>query len=250
MIPKIIHYCWFSGDPFPIEIKLCMDTWKKVIPDYSFRIWRMEDALSLNCEYVNEALQCKKWAFAADVVRSYALYTEGGVYMDCDIILKRRFDEFMTGKFATFHECGINDYLEKVEEHVQGKEVPYGLQAAFMLGERNNFFCKSVLDYYYTHHFLDKDGSMNMRIAPCIYAEVAESLGFEYINKKQELNNGIIIYDSKFFAKTRRDQSKDSFGVHRISHSWKNFNEYPLPKRIEKRLKHFLRVCRYSLWHK
>lgn len=24
MIPKIIHLCWFSNDPFPVEIKVCL----------------------------------------------------------------------------------------------------------------------------------------------------------------------------------------------------------------------------------
>lgn len=25
MIPKIIHLCWFSNDPFPVEIKVCLE---------------------------------------------------------------------------------------------------------------------------------------------------------------------------------------------------------------------------------
>nr|DAO49701.1 MAG TPA: glycosyltransferase family protein [Caudoviricetes sp.] len=31
MIPKIIHLCWFSNDPFPVEIKVCLDTWKRIL---------------------------------------------------------------------------------------------------------------------------------------------------------------------------------------------------------------------------
>ncbi len=30
MIPKIIHFCWLSGDPYPEKIRKCMKTWKKV----------------------------------------------------------------------------------------------------------------------------------------------------------------------------------------------------------------------------
>lgn len=29
MIPKIIHFCWLSNDPYPKEIRQCMDSWKK-----------------------------------------------------------------------------------------------------------------------------------------------------------------------------------------------------------------------------
>ena len=36
MIPKIIHYCWLSNDPIPDDLKTCMDSWKKYLPDYEF----------------------------------------------------------------------------------------------------------------------------------------------------------------------------------------------------------------------
>lgn len=197
MIPKIIHYCWFSNESFPVEVKICLDTWKRVLPDYKLRIWNLDDALSLKCNFVNEALKCKKWAFAADVVRIYALYTEGGVYMDCDIFLKKRFDDFVCGDFATFCECPIDDFLIETERK-EGKEVPFGLQAAFMIGAKNNHFCKLILDYYYSHSFTRCNAKMDMRVAPYIYAEVAESLGFKYINKKQELSYDTFVFDSKF----------------------------------------------------
>ncbi|MDR0683072.1 MAG: glycosyl transferase, partial [Dysgonamonadaceae bacterium] len=39
MIPKIIHYCWLSGDPIPDDYKRCMATWKQKLPDYDFLLW-------------------------------------------------------------------------------------------------------------------------------------------------------------------------------------------------------------------
>ena len=41
MIPKIVHYCWFSGEPYPVEIQRCIDSWHKYLPDYEFRLWDM-----------------------------------------------------------------------------------------------------------------------------------------------------------------------------------------------------------------
>ena len=38
MIPKIIHLCWLSGDPFPKEIQKCIDSWKEHLPDYVFKM--------------------------------------------------------------------------------------------------------------------------------------------------------------------------------------------------------------------
>lgn len=81
MIPKTIHLCWFSTDPYPVEIKVCLNSWKQILPDYTIKLWTYKDAQAIGIPYVNEALSARKWAFAADVVRFYAVYTEGGVYM-------------------------------------------------------------------------------------------------------------------------------------------------------------------------
>lgn len=80
MIPKIIHLCWFSNDPFPVEIKVCLDTWKRILPDFQVKHWTYQDAKAIGCRFINEALEAKKWAFAADAVRFYAIYNEGGIY--------------------------------------------------------------------------------------------------------------------------------------------------------------------------
>ena len=74
--------------------------------DYTIKRWTYEDAAAMNCAFVNEALAERKWTYAADVIRFYALLKVGGIYMDSDIFLKKRFDDFIpqTG-FATFMEC-------------------------------------------------------------------------------------------------------------------------------------------------
>ena len=68
-----------------------MESWKRVLPDYTIRRWTYEDARAIGCRYINEALEEKKWAFAADVVRFYSVYKEGGIYMDSDMFVKKRF---------------------------------------------------------------------------------------------------------------------------------------------------------------
>ena len=39
MIPKIIHLCWLSGDPFPEDIQRCIDSWKAILPEYEVWLW-------------------------------------------------------------------------------------------------------------------------------------------------------------------------------------------------------------------
>ena len=38
-IPKIIHLCWLSGDPYPPTIARCIDSWNQVMPDYEIMLW-------------------------------------------------------------------------------------------------------------------------------------------------------------------------------------------------------------------
>lgn len=99
-IPKVIHLCWFSGDEYPDIIKKCIDSWRRVLPDFEIKIWTKEMALETNILYVKEAISVRKWAFAADVIRLWAVYHEGGVYMDSDIYILQRFDAFMKNKLV------------------------------------------------------------------------------------------------------------------------------------------------------
>lgn len=39
MIPKIIHYCWFGGNPLPDSAKECIATWKEKCPNYEIKEW-------------------------------------------------------------------------------------------------------------------------------------------------------------------------------------------------------------------
>ena len=39
MIPKIIHYCWFGGKDLPNLASRCIDSWKKILPEYEIKCW-------------------------------------------------------------------------------------------------------------------------------------------------------------------------------------------------------------------
>ena len=85
MIPKKIHYCWFSGEDFPEEIRKCMESWARMLPDYELVLWDAEKAYSTGIPWVRDALEQRRWAFASDAVRLYALYSQGGIYLDTDV---------------------------------------------------------------------------------------------------------------------------------------------------------------------
>ena len=63
MIPKLIHYSWFSNDEMPLAYKQMVDTWGNVLPDYEIRLWDAEALKSANMRFANEAYSVKKMGF-------------------------------------------------------------------------------------------------------------------------------------------------------------------------------------------
>ena len=103
-IPKVIHYCWFGKGDIPEKLRRCMATWRRVLPDYTFKRWD-ETNFPVECyHFAAEALQHKKWAFLADVARLHALYYEGGIYLDTDIEVLKPFTEFLQDDGFTCYE--------------------------------------------------------------------------------------------------------------------------------------------------
>lgn len=95
-IPKVIHYCWFGGNPLPPLAQKCIASWKEYCPDYEIIEWN-ETNFDLNFNaYVQEAYQAQKWAFITDVVRLYVLCHYGGIYMDTDVEVLKSLDPILS----------------------------------------------------------------------------------------------------------------------------------------------------------
>lgn len=231
MVPKIIHLCWFSNDPYPVEIKVCLDTWKRILPDYEVKVWGYDDAKAIGCAFVDEALDARKWAFAADVVRFYAVWHEGGVYMDSDIYLYKRFDEILpTDGFVTFCE--------------KDKEV-FGLQAAFFMGSKGNAFCQKMVEFYCSRHFRNADGTFNDTISPFNMSAVAKTFGWEMRDESQVLPV-LTVYPTHLVAPNNHyPVDAETIAVHRICGSWR---KRKLGRLIEIKVKHIWHVIRYALF--
>lgn len=207
-----------------------MDTWHKTHPDYEIVRWSTKSFDIHSVPYVHEAYKARKWAFAADYIRMHALYTEGGIYLDSDVILLKRLDDFLDNSFFSSMEyhpiqiekCGSMRYLDS-EGHrtedvfIQGIQI----QAAVMGAEKGCPFVKEVLDWYQGKHFVKEDGSLRTDIlSPYIYARVAESKGFVYKDIDQQLPDRIHIYPSETFAGNKHEVTKNSYAIHLCAHSW------------------------------
>ena len=94
-IPKVIHYCWFGGNPKSKLIENCINSWRKKCPDYEIIEWN-ESNFDINCcDYVKEAYEAKKWAFVSDFARLKIIYDNGGIYLDTDVELISSLEKFL-----------------------------------------------------------------------------------------------------------------------------------------------------------
>ena len=100
-IPKKIHYCWFGRGEKPELAKKCIESWKKYCPDYEFKEWNEDNFDIHSNKYVEQAYNARNFAFVTVYVRLYALYSEGGVFMDTDVEILKPIDEFLKHKAFT-----------------------------------------------------------------------------------------------------------------------------------------------------
>ena len=107
MIPKIIHYVWVGGLEKPKNIKKCIDSWKRKYPEFIIKEWNENNFDIEANNYVKEAYKQKKWAFVSDYIRMYAIYTEGGIYFDSDIIAVSSIEKLLENRCFIGYE---NDY--------------------------------------------------------------------------------------------------------------------------------------------
>lgn len=95
LIPKKIHYCWFGGNPIPESLRRCMDTWKRLCPDYEIIRWDEHNYDVGAVPYMEQAYRRQKWSFVSDVARLDIIYRHGGIYLDTDVELVKHLDELL-----------------------------------------------------------------------------------------------------------------------------------------------------------
>ena len=209
-----------------------------------FRRWNEQNFDVNSVVWVKEALENKKWSLASDYIRHYALYTEGGIYMDTDVKVYKPFDEFLKYDFFSSIELhpnlfkqygckqvGSNGELLEANKVVEGM----GILAALIAAKPNNEFIKECLDYFGNRHVVNPDGSLYTDIInPGLMATLAVKYGFRYIDKTQVLDNNMIILDSSVFAGNAATLSKQSYSMHYCDGSWRE-------KTLVQKLKSFIR---------
>ena len=200
-IPKIIHYCWLSGEPYPELVQRCMRSWMEKLPDYEFVLWDANHFDVQSVPWVEQACNAKKWAFAADYIRLYALYNCGGIYLDSDVEVLKPFDDLLDRPYF-FGREHTPDCIENQDS----------IEAATFGAEKGLPFLKSAMAFYESHDFCDKNGFLNTTTLPTVMARVLrdkplEILPMDYFSPKNTRTLAL-------------EMTKNTYSIHHFNGSW------------------------------
>lgn len=220
MIPKIIHYCWFGGNPLPESAKKCIASWRKFLPDYEIKEWNESNFDVKKSKYTNEAYRLKKYAFVSDYARLCALYNEGGIYFDTDIDVKKSLTPLLNNKSFIGWEA---DYIGT------------GVMAA----EPHQKWIKDVLDTYTGHGFILWSGKLNNEPNPYRVTRILKRYGLVIDKKYALLKDDIVVYPFEYLCAHYEDRTKylitdNTYCVHQYEGSWTDKNVSVIDKILKR----------------
>ncbi len=217
MIPKVLHYCWFGGNPLNEMAQRCIESWKRFCPDYEIVCWNEDNFDISSNQFVKEAYEQKKWAFVSDYVRLWVLYHQGGIYLDADVEILKNIDELLSlGSVVTGYQEDIT------------------IPAALMAAEKENVWIKKLLDYYLDRHFIDENGICDTTTNSIIITKLSASeFGFKIGDDRIEEGNVVLLPTSylaprkkvrKISTKSQKtdiyDINSNTYAIHHAVGSW------------------------------
>lgn len=208
-IPKIIHYCWFGKKPLPASVKKCIASWENKCPDYKIIRWDETNFDIRENEYMSQAYDAGKWAFASDFARLKIVYENGGIYLDTDVEVIKSLN-VLTEKYDGFFGY----------EH--GKDlIATGLGFGAKKGDK---FVKAMLDRYDGLSFFDKDGKQDETPCPERNTEAVIPLGVDPTKRGQVIDNVCFLKEEVLcpvnFFTGKKKITKETVSIHHYDASW------------------------------
>ena len=221
-IPKVINYCWFSGNPMPDYLAKCLESWKRFCPDYKIVRWDENNYDVGKNLYMKQAYEAEKWGFVPDIARLDILYNYGGLYIDTDVEIIKNIDDLL-----------VNEAFTGVEKW--GNVNMGGCSGAVP----HHPMIKKMLDFRINEKFILKDGSLNL--TTCGYYETMPLIheGFSPNNTTQTIDE-MTIYSSDYFQpydymSGETCITKNTYSIHHFNGGWideKNRDERLMTKDV------------------
>ena len=211
MIPKIIHTCWFSKDEYfqlNKTLKQSIESWKRYCPDYKIKVWTLSDWMELrNYPFAKQCLSAgiASYAYLSDLFKFWVLYNHGGWYIESDVILKNRLDNFV---------------LDSV---VFGEDKPNQISGTIFASEKNHPLIGSLLDKISSKIWINKDNSLNIYQNASFIGDEIKKSGYDFpdnISEKITIK-GVSFCPQKYFSSASPEQSVYSYHIGKSSHQRK-----------------------------
>lgn len=221
MIPKIIHFCWFGGNPLPPLAQKCIASWKKYLPDYEIKEWNESNFDVNSIAYTAEAYSEKKYAFVSDYARFEILYNYGGVYFDTDVEVIASMDDIIEkGAFM-----GCEQQYIATRNYKSGHDLSVAPGLGLGVNPGLGLY-KELLDLYATLHFKNADGSLNTKTIVAYTTELLCKNGLIYTDAIQYVA-GIYIYPKDYFCPLDYNTAAlnitaNTRSIHHYTASWQN----------------------------
>ena len=217
MIPKIIHYCWFGGNPIPVNYQCYIDSWRRLMPDYQIIQWDEKKFDVKGIPFTAEAYEKKKYAYVSDYARLKILYENGGVYFDTDVeMVKPIYDILERGAWMAF------------EKNVNAPEAAINVNPGLGFAcEAGNPIIREIMEYYENNHYVLSDGTLQQIPIVPITTNVLKRHGLQLSDIPLQLNN-ITIYPWEYFCPIEYLSNKceltyNTRTIHHYAATWMNF---------------------------
>lgn len=218
-IPKIIHYFWFGNGEQDRATKKYIKGWKKVCPDYEIRLWNESNFDVTANRFTREAYENKRWAFVSDYARLKVLYEYGGIQLDTDVEVLKKFDDFL----------GYEGFIGFETDSKVNDGQAFGVMP-------HHPVIKEMMELYENLNFANEDGSFHMILSPEARTEILLKHGLKLDGKRQSIA-GIEVFPADYFCPmdffTRKIRVTDNtYSIHHFAASWHSDSEKTAFRRI------------------
>jgi len=215
MIPKVIHYCWFGGNPLPEDAKRCIASWRRYMPDYEIKEWNETNFDVHVNTYCSQAYEAKKYAFVSDYARLWVLYNYGGVYFDTDVEVIKPLSNIL--QKGAYMGCETSP-TEKRPIITVNPGLGFAIDARHAI-------LKELLDNYDQRTFIKDDGKLDQKTIVATTTEILLKHGLECINGIQDIE-GITIYPKEYFCPIGINGDEqittNTYTIHHFAQSWRS----------------------------
>ena len=197
------------------------------MPDYEFILWDRKKFDINSTLWTKQAFEAKKYAFVADYIRLYALYNYGGIYLDTDVQVVKKFDDLL----------GLPYFI--------GTQFDSLIEAAIIGTQKHSDWALDCLKYYENRAFIKNNGNYDMTTLPRIMKSQIKKtrkitrIETSQINRIRELiidESSFFLFPSQSFSPKNHQTGKIIYSLDKV-YTIHHYNSSWLPIKSHLRIK-------------